>query len=168
MITASFPGFTPCALYRSNDEKETFSVMKPAILYYSCRGATRAEANKRAAVSGADVFEILEAKKRGMFSAFLSGCPQALGRKASAIRPLAIDWSLYDSVTLMAPVWAGHPAPAFNAALELIPKDKVLHVVLVSGGGETPKSKDVTIDLLRKRGYSLASYEDVRSSPPSR
>ena len=139
--------------------------MKPAILYYSFGGATRAEASKRAAVSGADVFEILEAKKRGMFSAFLSGCPQALGRKASVIRPLEIDWSLYDSVTLMAPVWAGHPAPAFNAALELIPKDKMLHIVLCSGGGETPKSKEGTIDMLRKLGYALSSYEDVRTAP---
>lgn len=139
--------------------------MKPAILYYSFGGATRAEAAKRASASGADLFEILEAKKRGMFSAFLSGCPQAIGRKASAIRPLEIDWSLYDSVTLMAPVWAGHPAPAFNAALELIPKDKVLHVVLCSGGGETPNSKEGTIEILRRQGYSLASYEDVRSAP---
>ncbi len=165
MKTVSLLGYISRFTGRSNDEKETVSVMKPAILYYSFGGATRAEASKRADVSDADVFEILEAKKRGMFSAFLTGCPQALGRKASVIRPLTIDWSLYDSVTLMAPVWAGHPAPAFNAALLLIPKDKVLHVVLVSGGGETPNSKDVTIDLLRKQGYSLASYEDVRSAP---
>ncbi len=140
--------------------------MKPAILYYSLGGATRAEAAKRAAVSGADVFEVLEAKKRGMFAAFIPGCPQALSRKASAIRPLSIDWSAYQDVTLMAPVWAGHPAPAFNAALELIPKDKVLHIVLCSGGGETPKSKDATIEILRKQGYALASYEDVRCAPP--
>ena len=140
--------------------------MKPAILYYSFGGATRAEAAKRAAVSGADVFEVQEAKKRGMLSAFFVGCPQALGRKSSAIKPLSIDWSLYDSVTLMAPVWAGHAAPAFNAALELVPKDKILHIVLISGGGETPKSKDVTIDLLRKQGYSLASYDDVMSGQP--
>ena len=140
--------------------------MKNAILYYSFRGATRAEAEKRAASTNADVFEVLEAKKRGMFSAFLSGCPQALGRKASAIRPLSIDWSLYDDVTLLSPVWAGHPAPAFNAALSLIPKDKVLHIVLCSGGGETPNSKEGTIDLLRKQGYALASYEDVKTGLP--
>ena len=137
--------------------------MKPVILYYSFGGATRAEAKKRAATAGADVVEVLEAKKRGIFSAFLSGCPQALGRKASEIRPLSIDWSAYDDVTLMAPVWAGHPAPAFNAALELIPKDKILHVVLCSGGGETPKSKEGTIDLLRQRGYALSSYEDFKT-----
>ena len=140
--------------------------MKSAILYYSFRGATRAEAEKRAAATGADVFEVLEVKKRGLLSAFFSGCPQALGRKASAIRPLSIDWSLYDDVTLLAPVWAGHAAPAFNAALELIPKDKVLHVVLCSGGGETPNSKEITIDLLRKQGYALASYEDVKTGLP--
>ena len=140
--------------------------MKPAILYYSFRGATRAEAEKRAAATGADVFEVLEVKKRGLLSAFLSGCPQALGRKSSAIRPLSIDWSLYDDVTLLSPVWAGHAAPAFNAALALIPKDKVLHIVLCSGGGETPNSKEITIDLLRKQGYALASYEDVKTGLP--
>lgn len=140
--------------------------MKPAILYYSFGGASRVEAAKRAAASGADVFEILEVKKRGLFSAFFVGCPQSLGRKASEIKPLSIDWSLYDSVTLLAPVWAGHPAPAFNAALESIPKDKLLHIVLVSGGGETPKSKDATIDLLRKQGYALASYEDIKTGQP--
>ena len=142
--------------------------MKSAILYYSFGGATRAEAVKRAASSGADVFEVLEAKKRGIFSAFLSGCPQALGRKASVICPLSIDWSLYDSITLMAPVWAGHPAPAFNAALALVPKDKILNVVLCSGGGETPKSKESTIQLLRQQGYCLALYEDVRTAPPAK
>ena len=142
--------------------------MKSVILYYSFGGATRAEAKKRAEASGADVFEVLEVKKRSIFSAFLPGCPQALGRKATAIQPLMIDWSTYDDVTLMAPVWAGHPAPAFNAALELIPKDKILHIVLCSGGGETPNSKDATIDLLRKRGYALSSYEDVKTAPPAK
>ena len=142
--------------------------MKPAILYYSLGGATRAEAKKRADSSGADVFEILEKRKRSIFAAFIPGCPQALKRKASEIQPLSIDWSAYDDVTLMAPVWAGHPAPAFNAALELIPKDKVLHIVLCSGGGETPKSKDGTIDILRQRGYAFSSYEDVRSAPPTK
>ena len=142
--------------------------MKSVILYYSFGGATRAEAKKRAEASGADVFEVLEVKKRSIFSAFLPGCPQALGRKATAIQPLTIDWSTYDDVTLMAPVWAGHPAPAFNAALELIPKDKILHIVLCSGGGETPNSKDATIDLLRKCGYALSSYEDVKTAPPAK
>ena len=142
--------------------------MKSVILYYSFGGATRAEAKKRAEATGADVFEVLEVKKRSIFSAFLPGCPQALGRKATAIKPLTIDWSAYDDVTLMAPVWAGHPAPAFNAVLELIPKDKILHIVLCSGGGETPNSKDATIDLLRKRGYALSSYEDVKTAPPTK
>jgi flavodoxin len=142
--------------------------MKSAILYYSLGGATRAEATKRAASSGADVFEVLEKRKRGVFSAFIPGCPQALGRKASAIQPLSIDWSLYDSVLLMAPVWAGHPAPAFNSALALVPKDKTIHIVLCSGGGETPKSKQTTLDLLKEQGYTLASYEDVRTAPPAK
>ena len=151
----------------TTDKGDVFQ-MKPVILYYSLGGATRAEAKKRAESSGADVFEVLEAKKRGIFSAFIPGCPQALNRKSSAIQPLSIDWTNYDDVTLMAPVWAGHPAPAFNSALELVPKDKVLHIVLCSGGGETPKSKDATINLLRQRGYALSSYEDVKTAPPTK
>ena len=139
--------------------------MKSAILYYSFGGATRKEAAKRATENGADLFELIEARKRGIFSAFLSGCPQALGRKASAIVPLSIDWSLYDSVTLMAPVWAGSPAPAFNAALPLIPKGMKVNVVLCSGGGETPKSKEGTIAMLKERGFSVGSYEDVQTAP---
>lgn len=140
--------------------------MKSAILYYSFGGATRKEAAKRAAQNGADLFEIVEAKKRGLFSAFLSGCPQALGRKASAINPITLDWSLYDSVTLMAPVWAGCPAPAFNAALAIIPKGKTVNVVLCSGGGETPKSKDGTLAMLREMGFVVGTYEDVKTAPP--
>ena len=142
--------------------------MKTAILYYTLGGATRAEAAKRAASSDADVFEVLEVKKRGIFSAFIPGCPQALNRKATPIQPLSIDWSLYDSVMLLAPVWAGHPAPAFNSALALVPKDKTIHIVLCSGGGETPKSKQPTLDLLKEQGYTVASYEDVRTAPPSK
>lgn len=138
--------------------------MKPVILYYSFGGKTRLEAQKRASETGADVVEILELKKRDIFSAFIPGCPQALNRKASKIRPISIDWSLYDDVTLIAPVWAGHPAPAFNAALELIPKDKVLHVVLTSSGGETPLSKEGTISTLRCQGFALASYTDVSTA----
>ena len=151
----------------TTDKGDVFQ-MKPVILYYSLGGATRAEAKKRAESSGADVFEVLEAKKRGIFSAFIPGCPQALNRKASAIQPLSIDWTNYDDVTLMAPVWAGHPAPAFNSALELVPKDKVLHIVLCSGGGETPKSKQGSLDLLKEQGYTVASYEDVRTAPPTK
>lgn len=140
--------------------------MKSLILYYSFGGKTRAEALRRTNSANADVVELVESKKRGMLSAFLSGCPQALKRKASAIQPLSIDWSQYGDVTLMAPVWAGHPAPAFNAGLALIPKDKMLRVVLCSSGGETPRSKESTIAMLRAQGYSLASYEDVCTAVP--
>ncbi len=140
--------------------------MIPVILYYSFSGKTRAEAEKRAAETGADLFELVEVKKRGFFSVYLIGCPMAISRAASKIRPLDIDWSRYDTVTLMSPVWAGSPAPAFNAALEIIPKDKVLHVVLCSAGGETPKSKEATISMLRSQGFALASYTDILTSAP--
>ena len=140
--------------------------MIPVILYYSFGGKTRAEAQKRAEAAGADLFELVEARKRGILSAFLVGCPMALSRTASKIRPLEIDWKRYDSVTLMSPVWAGCPAPAFNAALEIIPRDKLLHVVLCSAGGETPKSKEGTIAMLRNQGFALASYTDVLTNTP--
>lgn len=111
-----------------------------AILYYSFGGSTQKLAEERAKAQCADVYEIREARKRTLFGAFIPGGFEAMKRKASKILPLGIDWDKYERVDLYAPVWAGYPAPAFNAALALVPAGKRVAVVLCSGGGET-KSK---------------------------
>ena len=41
-----------------------------------------------------------------------------------------------------------------------------LKLTAISEAEMGSQSKEVTIDILRKRGYSLASYEDVKSGQP--
>ena len=135
--------------------------MKSIVLYYSLNGSSKAEAERLAAENGATLCPILEKKKRGMFSAFLPGCPDAMKRKASKIQPLGYDLQDFERITIVAPIWAGYPAPAFNAALALLPKGKEVELVFCSGGGAEPKSEAGTKALIAEKGCTLLSYRDV-------
>jgi len=137
-----------------------------AILYYSFGGSTRKLAEERAKAQCADVYEIREVRRRTLFGSFFPGAMHAMKRKSSAILPLGIDWDKYERVDLYAPVWAGYAAPAFNAALALVPAGKQMAIVLCSGGGETPQSKEGTIELVKQRGMQFISYEDFKTAVP--
>ncbi|MFA9380051.1 MAG: hypothetical protein ACERKO_03220 [Acetanaerobacterium sp.] len=66
-------------------------------------------------------------------------------------------------------MWAGYPAPAFNAIMELLPADKEVEIFLCSGGGDAQKSEQDTKKLVEKKGCKLISYRNVRTSvPPSK
>ena len=110
--------------------------MAKAILYYSLSGTTKAAAEKLAAETGAELIEISEKRKRNIITAFIPGCPQAGGLKASAINPPAQDLSAYEELTLMAPIWAGHPAPALNAMINLLPAGKTISLICTAGKPE--------------------------------
>lgn len=139
--------------------------MKSIVLYYSLGGTTRAEAARTAEALSATLYEIKETRKRTPFSAFLPGCPNALHRKASKIEPLSVNLQDYDRIVLGAPVWAGFPAPAFNAMVNLLPSGKEVEIFLCSSGGEAPKSLDGTKALIADRGCTLVSYRDVCTAP---
>lgn len=87
--------------------------------------------------------EITEKKNRSLLSSF-SGCPKALHRKASKIAPAQIEQDA-DRFIVGCPIWAGFPAPAFNAIIPLIPDGKEVELFFCSGGGEEPKSKQGTL-----------------------
>lgn len=142
--------------------------MDTVILYYTLGGSSKREAEKLAEKTGGTLVEVKEAKKRGVFSAFLPGCPQALKRKASAIYPISEDLNAYRRVALCAPVWAGFPAPAFNAMVSLLPPGKEVEILLCSGGGETPKSAQGTREMVEAKGCHVAAYRDIKTeAPPS-
>jgi len=107
--------------------------MATAILYYSLSGKTKAEAEKTAAETGADLFEICEVKKRNGFTAFFPGVFQAGGLKRTAIKPLGTDLAAYDEIVIMGPIWAGNPAPAVNSVIDLLPEGKAVSLVCTSG-----------------------------------
>ncbi len=137
--------------------------MKNIIIYYTFGGSTKKEAERLAAELQVPVYRVREARNRSFIGAFVPGGYQAMSRKKSAIRPLDIRLADYDRIIIGSPVWAGFPAPAFNAIVELLPKGKEVEIFLCSGGGETPKSEQGTKVLIERKGCTLVSYRDVKT-----
>lgn len=135
--------------------------MKTLILYYSFTGKTKREAEKLAASLGADLHEITEVKKRNLFTAFIPGCLHAMKRAVPAIRPLETEPAEYDRIYIGAPVWASSPAPAFNAAVMLLPAGKEVGVFLTSGSGDTAKSAEGTKKMITDKGCKVIDYKDI-------
>ena len=137
--------------------------MKTVILYYSFSGKTKELAVQKASELGADIERVSDLKKPSMFGAFLFGAPKAMGRKTIKIKPLKIDLSIYEKIIIMAPVWAGHPAPAFNNIVELIPSGKKIEIIMISAGGGTKNTKKKTIELFSGKGCEIVDYTDVKA-----
>lgn len=139
--------------------------MKTIIMYYTFGGSSRKEAEKLAENNKEAVLcEIKEVKKKNIITAFLSGCPGALKRNASNIKPIAYQLGNYERIILVAPVWAGFPVPAFNAMVNLLPKGKEVELFLCSAGGETPKSIDGTKQMIIDKGCKLVGYHDIKTA----
>lgn len=141
--------------------------MKVQILFYTFGGATRKEAYRLAdelRANGNEVVcsEVKEAKSRSLMSTFFSGCPKAMLRKKSKITEVKVAADA-DRYVIGCPIWAGYPAPAYNAIIPLIPEGKELDLFFCSGGGEAPKSKQGTLDDVKARHLTLASYRDIKT-----
>jgi hypothetical protein len=132
-----------------------------AVIYYSYSGHTKTAAEDKARVLGADLIEVTMKKPFGKLSVFLIGCPKAMGRKPV---PIDIDGDAgkYDKFAVFMPVWAGHPAPPFNALLKELPKNAVIDLFLVSAGGKTA-TEDATKAFITKMGFTLMSYTNIKA-----
>ncbi len=137
--------------------------MKTAVIYYTFGGSTKKEAQRLAAENQAALFRVEEARGRSLIGAFIPGAYQAMHRKAAAIQPLNVNLQEFDKIIIGCPVWAGYPAPAFNAIAALLPKGKEVEVVLCSAGGETPKSEQGTKQIIEGKGCRLLSYRDIKT-----
>ena len=137
--------------------------MKTAVVYYTFGGSTKKEAERLAKENGSELCRVYEVRNRSLFGAFVIGGYQSLKRKATVIKPLNVNLKEYDRITILCPVWAGYPVPAFNAIAALLPSGKEVEVVLCSGGGETPKSEQGTKKLIEDKGCKLISYRDVKT-----
>ena len=138
--------------------------MNSVILYYSYSGHTKKIVKKLAKTQGAELIEIQTVKHHGKFLTYLLDCPRAMRHKSVPIQPITQDLSGYDLITLAAPVWAGNPAPAFNAAVALLPKHKNVQVIMVSAGGSTTKNEDAIKKHIRAQGCSVVAYKDMKQS----
>lgn len=138
--------------------------MKTIILYYTLGGASRKEARKLAIENKqAIVCEVLEAKKRTLFSSFIPGCPMAMMRKASKIQAIKYKLSEFDRIQIICPIWAGFPAPAFNAIVNLLPVGKEVELFMCSGGGEASKSQEGTEKMIIDKDCKLVSYHNIKT-----
>jgi flavodoxin len=91
--------------------------MKTLVVFYSRTGVTKKVAEALAAELGADVEELIDAKKRdGLIGWFGAGKDATLKRKAE-IRPVARKPADYDLVVVGTPVWAFTMTPAVRAWL---------------------------------------------------
>lgn len=145
--------------------------MKPIIMYYSYTGNCKKEASmisrelkKADETLEPDLIEIKEARKRTKLGTFFIGCPKAMSRKKSRILDPNVNLNDYDRIILVAPIWSGFPAPAFNAIVDLLPEGKEVELYICSAGGEAPKSKAGTCDLIKKKGCSLIGYHDIKTA----
>ena len=129
--------------------------MKTAVAYYSLGGTTRSYARAEAKARNADLIELKPRRPYNLVSAFVRGCLEAVKQKAVALdgMPLFVG---YDRV--------GYPAPPFNSAVELLPPGTEVEVILVSGSGNSEKSRAKVRLQIKKRGCTLTAQHDIRAS----
>ena len=136
--------------------------MKSIVLYYSYTGNTKKVAEKLAKTQGADLVEIKTVKRKGRFLTYLVDCPRAMRHKSVPIQPLAVNLSDYEMITMASPIWASNPAPAFNAAVKLLPKGKHIQVVMVSASGSSKKCEPEIRKMIHHQGCSMVGYKNVK------
>lgn len=138
--------------------------MKTVIVYYTFGGSTKKEAERLGKELNASLSRVKETKNRSLFASFIPGGFLAMKRKLVAIQPLNVDLKDYDRIIIGCPVWAGYPAPAFNAIVELLPAGKEVEIFLCSGGGDTQKSEQGTKEMIEKKGCKVIGYRNVKTA----
>ena len=137
--------------------------MKTVIIYFTFGGSTKIEAERLAAEFNVPLCRVKEAHDRSFLAAFVPGGFLAMHRETVAIQPLDIELNDYNRIIIGCPVWAGYPAPAFNAIVERLPEGKEVELFLCSGGGGTQKSEQGTKALIEKMGCTVLSSRDVHT-----
>jgi len=135
--------------------------MKQLVVYYSYSGDTAKIAGKLAEKRGCELLEIKDVTRPGTFKAYTAGSFAAMKGKSWEIQPLALDLAEYDRITILAPVWAGGPAPQINSLLERLPDAKFVEIVMVSGSGKSSCRKKLE-ERLNAKGCALVSFKNVR------
>lgn len=139
--------------------------MKTLVIFYSYTGSTEKLAQGLAAKESADIIEVKDQVKPGKFAAYTLGCFKAMRMKPSDIEPLEADFTAYEKIILMAPVWAGKIAPPLVRVFEMLPPGRALEVIAVSASGKS-RAKDDVSALLNSRGCKSVRYKDIKAHRP--
>ncbi len=135
--------------------------MKTVVIYYSYTGHTQALAQSLAEEMNASLFQVKDKQKPGTLKAYVLGSFASMRMKHGAIEPLQVDWDAFEKVVFMAPVWAGHPAPAILSAINALPPGKTVEMYAVSGSGSSMAKEKISA-LLREKGCTSITYKDVK------
>jgi flavodoxin len=137
--------------------------MSTLVLFYSYSGRAKALAQGYAKEKAADIAEIKDIRRPGVFKAYTSGCFAAIKGRAWPIQPLEAALEQYSDLVLFAPVWAGNPPPAVNAALEQLPGNKTVSAHMVSGSGRSSCKKRLA-DLIAAKGSKLDDFINIKAA----
>ncbi|HDQ07698.1 MAG TPA: ArsR family transcriptional regulator [Methanoculleus sp.] len=89
-------------------------------IYYSYSGVTRGVAEKVHAACGGKLVEVTPVAPYSHLSVFLSGARRAKKGSCDVIEPATIDVTGADVIVLGTPVWASHPPPPVNGAVQAL------------------------------------------------
>ena len=135
--------------------------MSKLIIYYSFSGKTRKIAEELVKKETADIYEIKDNKPLGKLKAYTAGIIASIKGKAWLIKQPDIDITKYDKITMLAPVWADNPPPAFNAMLEYLPSGKPIDIKMVSMSGKS-NCKDRLENIIKQKDSTLEYFEDIK------
>lgn len=113
--------------------------MSCIVLYFTRTGNSKRIAQKIAEKAGCELSRITDEKNwKGPFGFLSGGFYAASSRQTNPVLSPEVDFSEYDRIAIVGPVWAGNAAPAVYSLLmrEKSSLNKIC-LVLSSGGGET-------------------------------
>ncbi|NYT17308.1 MAG: ArsR family transcriptional regulator [Methanomicrobiales archaeon] len=92
--------------------------MRTVIIYHSDSGHTQAVAEYLARQTGADLIRVTSTFPYTTVSRAVTGVRRAISGTPDPIEHREIDVAGYDCVVAGSPVWAGHPSPVINGAID--------------------------------------------------
>lgn len=142
--------------------------MRTVIIYHSDSGHTREVAEYIARQTEADLVQVRSTFPYTPFSRAVTGVRRALSGTPDPIEQREIDVAGYDCVVIGSPVWAGHPTPVINGAVDRLMncsgKAGVAFVTcsLVSGGAAGILSRRMKERGLQVKGSLIVHGSQVR------
>lgn len=149
--------------------------MKSTVVFYSYDGSTRVAASVLAVITGSDIFELEEARKRGKSrSSFIAaGFSASVGKKSRLKNNYMSEMKQYDRIYIGTPVWAGKPTPAINSFVrtaDLRGREIVIFTVQADPDTAAPSSKatDILRSVLEKRGANVVKTARLYGASPGK
>ena len=136
--------------------------MKTLVIYYSYTGNTRKLAVSIAESEGADLYEIKDREHLSTAKAFAVGAVRSRQGKKMDIEPITADFTAYEKVIVMGPIWAGKPAPQIMEALDKLLPGQHVEAIMVSKSGKSAGRESVQAKTEAK-GCRLQDYRDVKA-----